>query len=82
MISDKIDIAGSLRKPYKGRRISLFQFVDGLVEERNTFVHKGMMVRHVTDEEIKRIIDDMETAGNRIYDMFGTVYNLTLLKDF
>ena len=82
LINEKIDIVGVLRKPYRRRKTSLFEFVDKLVDERNEFVHRGMMVRYVTDNDIKRAIEDLEVAGDRIYYLFGNVFNLTLSKDF
>ncbi|MCR4621171.1 MAG: hypothetical protein K5663_03740 [Clostridiales bacterium] len=82
LINDRIDIAGTLRMPYKRRKINLYDLIDSLVDERNAFVHKGNRTRYVTDDDIKKIIKDLEVASDRIYYMFGTVYNLILSKVF
>lgn len=82
MINEKIDVAGCLRKPYRKRKICLYDFMDSLVDERNEFVHRGSMQRYLTDGQTKKIVNDVEIAGDRIYDLFGQVYGLELSKEF
>ncbi len=43
LLDSKIDIAGALRKPYKRRKVSLYDSIESLVEGRNAFVHAGSM---------------------------------------
>ena len=40
LIRKDVDIAGVLRKPYMRRKISLFDSIEILVENRNSFVHE------------------------------------------
>ncbi len=49
LIDPKLDLAGVMRKPYRGEKQSLFDSIESLVEDRNEFVHTGKMNWKFTD---------------------------------
>lgn len=81
-INEKLDIAGSLRKPYKRRKKTLFDYIDDIVEERNLLVHTAKNNMLITDKELAKMITDFEAAADKIYALFGDVYGFTPNKDF
>jgi hypothetical protein len=82
LINPKIDIAGVLRKPYRRRKISLFESIETCIEMRNEFVHTGQIDIELTDKKIKRVLGDFEVAVDRAYDLFGSVYNFQPSRDY
>lgn len=79
-INEKLDIAGCLRKPYKRRKKTLFDYLDDIVEERNLLVHTARNSMIITDKELAKMITDFEAAADRIYDLFGVVYGFAPKK--
>lgn len=77
LIDESIDIGGTLKKPYRNRKKTLFDSIDSIVELRNEFVHSGGMDVELTDTRLKKIINDFEVAVDRIYNRFGFCYNFT-----
>jgi hypothetical protein len=43
LLDGKLDIVAALRKPYRRRKITLFDSIEALVEKRNAIVHAGEM---------------------------------------
>lgn len=82
LLDSKIDIAGALRKPYKRRKVPLYESIEACIELRNEFVHTGKMDTTLTDERIKRITKDFEVAIDRVYDLVGERFGFTPLKDY
>ncbi len=68
MLDSKIDIAGTLKKPHNRRKTTLFDSIEKCVEERNAFVHAGDMNYDLSDQRLKKLIDDFEIAARRCYD--------------
>lgn len=81
-INEKIDIAGCLRKPYKRRKRTLYDYIDDIVDERNLLVHTATTNRIITDNELKTMLTDFEAAADRIYALFGTLYGFTPSREF
>ena len=50
LLDSTLDIGGAMRKPYKRRKISLFESIEQLVEGRNAFVHAGKMNMELYDK--------------------------------
>ena len=73
-LNSSIDIASWLRKPYHNRRITLFDSITELIDVRDRFVHTGVTTLDMSDKRIRRIIDDLNEAVDRVYDGFGNVY--------
>jgi len=75
LIDDSIDISGTLRKPYRKRKRSLYDSIDSIIDLRNHVVHSGLTDVSLTDTRLKSIINDFEVAVDRVYDRFGYCYN-------
>lgn len=81
-INVELDITGTLKKPYRGRKKSLFDEIDNLVDERNLIAHTASRTQYLTDSNIKRIINDFEEAGDRIYKTLAANYNFIINTDY
>jgi hypothetical protein len=82
MVNPKLDIAGSLRKPYRRRKTSLYESIERCVKIRNEFVHTGYMDTTMSDKIIQKFIKDFEVAVDRSYDLFGKHFDFQPLRDF
>ena len=82
MINPELDIGSALREPYGRRKISLYESIEMYVEMRNQFVHTGVINISISDDIIKKFIDDFEVAIDRSYDMFGKHFHFQPLRDF
>lgn len=81
-LAPKIDIAGALRKPYRRRRVSLYDSIEALVESRNVFVHAGQMNLALYDKQLKSTLDDMTAAVDRSYEHIAKHYGFTPLSNY
>ena len=82
LIDPELDIASSLKKPYRRRKKSLYVSIEKIVEMRNNFVHTGQMDTSLTDNSIEQLIRDIEMAVDRAYDAIGEFYNFKPIRDF
>lgn len=82
LVDPKLDIAGALRKPYRRRKVSLYESIESCVELRNEFVHTGQMDTTLTDNRIEKMLNDFEVAVDRVYDLLGTHYSFQPSRDF
>ena len=67
-----IDIAGVMRKPYKRKKESLFDFIELLVENRNALVHEGALDTKLFDKEINSTLEKITEAVDRVYCEIGS----------
>lgn len=74
LIDPKLDIAGAMRKPYRGRRVSLFDSLEKLVEGRNSLVHTGELDLSLFDKRLKTAIADLTEATSRAYNYIAKHY--------
>jgi hypothetical protein len=74
LLDPKLDIGGVLRKPYKRRKVSLFDSLETLVEGRNEFVHTGRMNLKLFDAELRKALADFEAGVNRVYEYVADHY--------
>jgi hypothetical protein len=81
-LDDKIDLYSVLKKPYRNRKISLFDSIEAIIDLRNEFVHTGSMNTDITDKKIKSIMSDFEVAVDRIYSRFGEYYKFIPSREF
>lgn len=82
LLDQKLDLAAAMRKPYRRRKISLFDSIERLVEGRNAFVHAGEMNIAFFDEQLKIALSDMEVALNRAYEYIAIHYRFTPRHDY
>ena len=77
LLDPSLDIGGAMRKPYKGRRVSLYDSIEALVERRNKLVHSGRMNIELYDNKFKILLNDIEEAVNRAYEIIGKHYRFS-----
>lgn len=82
LIDPKMDLSGVLKKPYRRRKVSLFDSIEECIELRNEIVHTGQMDITISDEKVEKFINDFEVAIDRIYDLFGARYNFFPSRNF
>jgi hypothetical protein len=74
LIEPKLDIAGAMRKPYRGRKVSLYDSLEKLVEGRNNLVHTGELDLSLFDKQLKTAMADLTEAANRAYNYIAKHY--------
>jgi hypothetical protein len=74
LLDPKLDVGGALRKPYKRRKVSLFDSIEALVEDRNKFVHTGNMNFKLFDAELRKALADFDVAVNLVYKCVADHY--------
>lgn len=61
-----------MRKPYKRKKESLFDFIELLVENRNALVHEGALDTKLFDKEINSTLEKITEAVDRVYCEIGS----------
>jgi hypothetical protein len=82
LLDPKLDIGGAIRKPYRRRKLSLYDSIEELVEGRNEFVHVGTMDLSMYDKNLKTTLDDIVEAVNRAYAAIGRHYRFSPIHDY
>lgn len=77
-LNSNIDINAWLRKPYHGRKKTLFDSITEIVCIRDSIVHTGNMNLSILDKQIRNIIKDLTAAVDRCYQGFGEVFEFEL----
>lgn len=73
-VDSNIDFAAWLRKPYHGRKKTLFDSITEIVDIRDSLVHTGNVDLRIMDKQVHTIIDDLTAAVDRAYQGFGEVF--------
>jgi len=78
-LDPSLDLAGTLRKPYRRRKLSLFDSIEALVVSRHNLIHRALIDRTLTDDRVDEILCDVEAAITRVYkritDHYGWFYD-------
>lgn len=82
LLDSGLDLATPMRKPYKRRRITLFDQIENLVEGRNAFVHAGEMNLLLYDRELEKVLSDIVEAVDRCYQAIGAHFGFVPLTDY
>ena len=82
LLDAKLDLAAPLRKPYRRRRISLFDSIEALVEHRNALVHTGDISLGLFDKQLKTTMGDLTEAANRTYNYIAKHYGFDPNHDY
>ncbi|GJM00567.1 MAG: hypothetical protein DHS20C07_22460 [Methyloligella sp.] len=82
MLDNNIDIAAALRKPYRSRKLTLYDSIEALVEGRNDFVHTGKMDLTLYDRELERHLVDIVEAIDRAYGVMGSCFDFIPIHDY
>lgn len=82
IMDSKLDVGGAMRKPYRRRKVSLYDSIEALVEGRNAFVHEGEMNMALFDQKMQIALDDIVTAVDRAYECIGKRYKFAPIHDY
>lgn len=82
MLDSKLDIAAALRKPYRRRKVTLYNSIEALVEGRNAFVHAGEMDLSLYDEALNGTLTDIVEAVDRAYSAIGSHFGFIPIEDY
>lgn len=74
LLDQKLDIGGAIKKPYRGRKTTLFHTIEGLIEGRNELVHTGKLNLKLFDKRLKAALSDFTEAVNRSYGHIAKHY--------
>ena len=74
LLDPKLDLAAPLRKPYRRRRVSLYDSIEVLVEQRNALVHAGDISLGLFDKQLETTMTDLTEAINRAYNYIAKHY--------
>lgn len=82
LIDPKFDLGACLKKPYRRRKIALFDTIESYVESRNEFVHTGRIDMRFTDKAVEKTLKDFVIAVDRCYDSFGAHYDFVPIRSY
>jgi hypothetical protein len=82
ILDPKLDVGGALKKPFRRRRLSLFESLEALVERRHAFVHRGEIDTSLTDDRVHMVLKDFEVGVDRVYQRIADHYGWRAERDF
>lgn len=69
-----LDLVGTLRKPFRRRRESLFDSLEAMTEQRHALIHNASSNPSFDDKDAHRALDDLEQAVVRCYRRLTSVH--------
>lgn len=66
-LDPKLDILGVLRRPYRRRKRTLLDDIDGLITKRHDLIHRTTLDRDTDARKVYDLVDDVHDAMNRIH---------------
>jgi hypothetical protein len=82
LLDPKLDLAAPLRKPYRRRRVALYDSIEALVKDRNALVHAGDLNLDLFDKQLKTAMSDLTEAVNRAYRYVANHYGFVPNHDY
>lgn len=82
LLDSRLDLAAAMRRPFRRRRVTLYDRIEGLVEGRNAFVHSGKMNQLLYDRELRNVLTDVVEAVDRCYISIGDHFGFKPLTDY
>lgn len=65
VLDPELDLAGSLKRPYRRRRESLLQSLDTMVERRHSLIHQNTLTTDYSDSDVDHDIHNLKIAATR-----------------
>jgi hypothetical protein len=81
-LDPRLDLAAAFRRPYRRRRVSLYDSIETLVESRHEFVHTGNIQTTLTDSALTAALSDFEAAIDRAYVRIYEVNRWPVNRDY
>jgi hypothetical protein len=82
LIDPKLDIGNPLQKPYRNRKVNLYNSIETLVEQRHQLVHTGDLNLKLFDKHLKTALSDLTEAVNRSYGYIAKQYGFVPNHDY
>lgn len=82
LLDPKLDLGSPLRKPYRRRKISLYESIERLVEDRNALVHTGDMNTSLFDKQLNTALTDIVAAVDRAYRYIAAHFRFDPIMDY
>ena len=73
-LDSKLDLYGTLKKPYKRRRESMFDTFDRILHQRHEFIHRSKMNPNYTIEMAFKDLETVRAAVTRVYKYLISTY--------
>ena len=80
LLEGRLDLGAAMKAPYRGRKLSLYESIEELVEARNAFVHSGETNPALYDGQLQQILTDISEAVDRCYSTIASHYNFEALS--
>ena len=78
-LDSRIDIYGTLSKPYRNRKETLFNTVNRVLEHRHSLVHRLYVNIEYSQKDVLKDISSIQTALDRVYKHLCDVNGWLLL---
>ena len=82
LLDPAFDYIATLRRRYRGRRVTLYDSIEELVETRHQFVHSGEMDTTFSDQRLNKTLRDFEAAADRVYVRIAQRGSWQALRDY
>lgn len=73
-LDNSLDISGTLKKPFRRRKRSLFDSINNIFEQRHLLIHQNTVSSDYTTEKITKDINDVKEAIKRVYKKIIITY--------
>ena len=75
MLEPRLDLYGLLQKPFRRRKTSFFESVNGMVKLRHDFIHRGEVHLEFGDDALERAIADLQSTIDRAYAHLASLHH-------
>lgn len=82
LLNPQLNLATPWRRPYRHRRVSLYDSIETRIEQRNALVHSGTIDTSLFDKQIRTTIRDFVEAVNRAYNYIAKHYGYVPNHDY
>lgn len=82
LLDPKLDLAAPMHKPYRRRKVSLYDSIEELVKQRNALVHTGNISLDLFDKQLNVAMTDLTEAINRTYNYIAKHYGFIPNHDY
>lgn len=79
-LDKQLDFQSILSKPYRRRKIKLFEELEHLVKLRHEFIHLSRMNTNLNDKGLKKAIKDIEVSIEKCYILITESYGWSYSK--
>lgn len=74
-LDSKLDISSVLKKPYKKRKVNLYDRLNLILEHRHSIIHRLQLDLDYDSESIQKDIDDIKVSIIKVYEFICSKYD-------